>query len=197
MKSSYQLIKSENSARAGEFLTLHGQVETPVFLPVGTQATVKTLTPDEIKEIGFKMILSNTYHLYLRPGISVLEKIGGLHRFMGWGGAILTDSGGYQVFSLSPLRQISDEGVAFRSHIDGSTHLLTPELAVRYQEIIGADVIMVLDECTATDADYEKTEKAMERTHLWAKRCLDARKRDDQSLYAIVQGGLFPELRKK
>ncbi len=199
MESKYRLIhkSSDSSARTGELITSHGIVPTPAFMPVGTQATVKTLTPDEIKEIGFKMILSNTYHLYLRPGMEVLEKMGGLHNFMGWNGAILTDSGGYQVFSMSPLRQINEEGVTFRSHIDGSSHLLTPELAVKYQEIIGADVIMVLDECTATDGSYEKVEQAMQRTHRWAERCLKAHQRPDQSLYAIVQGGLFPELRRK
>jgi queuine tRNA-ribosyltransferase len=135
MKANFSVIRScpGSHSRAGELLTPHGVIETPVFLPVGTQATVKTLTPDEIKDIGFKMILSNTYHLYLRPGINTFEKTGGLHKFMGWNGAILTDSGGYQVFSLSPLRRISDEGVTFRSHIDGSTHFLTPELIVKYQ----------------------------------------------------------------
>ncbi len=199
MGSNYRLIhkSSDSSARAGELITSHGHVPTPAFMPVGTQATVKTMTPDEIKEIGYKIILSNTYHLYLRPGMDVLERMGGLHNFMGWDRPILTDSGGYQVFSMSPLRQINEEGVTFRSHIDGSTHLLTPELAVRYQEIIGADVIMVLDECTATDVSYEKVEKAMQRTHRWAERCLKAQKRPEQSLYAIVQGGVFPELRKK
>jgi queuine tRNA-ribosyltransferase len=185
------------AARAGELLTAHGVVPTPVFLPVGTQATVKTLTPDDLTTLGFKMLLSNTYHLYLRPGMEVMRKMGGLHKFMHWDGAILTDSGGYQVFSLSALRKIDDNGVTFRSHIDGSTHLLTPELAVEYQEIIGSDVAMVLDECAATGGERDKVESAMRRTHDWAERCLKAHKRDDQTLFAIAQGGVFPELRRE
>ena len=143
------------------------------------------------------MILSNTYHLYLRPGIDVIGEAGGLHKFMGWDGAILTDSGGYQVFSLARLRQVSDEGVVFRSHIDGSEHLITPELVVQYQEALGADIIMVLDECLAYDSSYEKVQEAMERTHHWAQRCQGARQRSDQALYAIVQGGVFHELRRQ
>ena len=199
MNTNFNLtsVNPEGSARAGELITTHGIVPTPVFLPVGTQATVKTLTPDEIKELGFKMILSNTYHLYLRPGMEVLKKLGGLHKFMRWDSAILTDSGGYQVFSLSPLRKIDDKGVTFRSHIDGSTHLLTPELAVEYQEIIGSDVVMVLDECTATSDNRENVELAMRRTHAWAERCLKAHKRQDQAVFAIAQGGVFPELRRQ
>jgi len=164
---------------------------------VGSQATVKTLTPDEIKDIGLPMILANTYHLYLRPGIDVIAGMGGLHRFMSWDGAILTDSGGYQVFSLAPLRQVNDDGVVFRSHIDGSQHLLTPELAVQYQERLGADIIMVLDECPPHDDGREKVNRAMVRTHHWAARCRQAQRRGDQALYAIVQGGLFPELRQQ
>jgi queuine tRNA-ribosyltransferase len=143
------------------------------------------------------MVLANTYHLYLRPGIDIIEKLGGLHRFMAWDGAVLTDSGGYQVFSLAPFCKITDAGVAFRSHIDGSEHFLTPELAVRYQESLDADVMMVLDECSAFGDSQEKVQKAMERTQLWAERCLRARTRDDLSLYAIVQGGMYPELRKQ
>ncbi|MFH1639546.1 MAG: tRNA guanosine(34) transglycosylase Tgt [Chloroflexota bacterium] len=199
MKNNFRLLQTSPGipARAGELLTPHGTIETPVFMPVGTQATVKTLTSDDVKKLGFKMILSNTYHLYLRPGIDVLKKMGGLHKFMGWDGAILTDSGGYQVFSLSPLRQIDDHGVTFRSHIDGSRHVLTPELAIEYQEAIGADVIMALDECPAVEHEYEKVARAMQRTHEWAERCLQAHKRQDQALYGIVQGGLFPELRRR
>jgi len=193
----FRLVKTSNSARAGELNSPHGTVRTPVFMPVGSQATVKTLTPQEIKDTGFDMVLANTYHLYLRPGIDVIEKMGGLHRFMAWDGAMLTDSGGYQVFSLAPLCRINDEGVSFRSHIDGSEHFLTPELAVRYQESLGADVMMVLDVCTACSDSREKVRSAMERTHRWAERCLKARKRKDQSLYAIVQGGMFPELRRQ
>jgi len=187
----------ETKARAGELLTPHGSIPTPVFLPVGSQGAVKTLTPEEVKALGINMVLANTYHLYLRPGIGVIEKLGGLHNFMGWDGAILTDSGGYQVFSLAPLRKVSDEGVTFRSHIDGSRHHLTPELAVQYQESLGADIIMVLDECPAHDDSLDKVKKATERTHRWAERCLKAQKRSDQALYAIVQGGVFPELRRQ
>ncbi len=193
----FKLIKTSGGARAGELYTPHGTVPTPVFLPVGSQATVKTLTPQDIKDAGFDMVLANTYHLYLRPGIDVIEEMGGLHRFMAWDGAMLTDSGGYQVFSLAPLCKISDEGVTFRSHIDGSEHFLTPELAVKYQESLGADIMMVLDECTAYGDSQEKVRIAMDRTHRWAERCLKAQKRKGRALYAIVQGGMFPELRKK
>ncbi|MDD5038007.1 MAG: tRNA guanosine(34) transglycosylase Tgt [Dehalococcoidales bacterium] len=193
----FRLIKTcpDSKARLGELATPHGTVPTPVFLPVASQGTVKTLTPDEIKDIGIGMILANTYHLYLRPGISVIEKMGGLHKFMGWDKAILTDSGGYQVFSLASLRRVNDEGVIFRSHIDGSEHLITPELAVRFQESLGADIIMVLDECPAHDDSFEKVRRAMDRTHQWAEGCLRTHKRSDQALYGIVQGGAFSELR--
>jgi len=143
------------------------------------------------------MVLANTYHIYLRPGISVIEKMGGLHRFMAWDRAILTDSGGYQIFSLSPLRELSDEGVKFRSHIDGSEHLITPELAIQFQESLGADIIMALDECPTHTDTFEKVKRAMDRTHKWAERCQQAQTRSDQSLFAIVQGGFFPELRRK
>jgi len=178
-------------------MTAHGAVPTPVFLPVASQGAVKTLTPEEVKELGIAMVLANTYHLYLRPGISVIEKVGGLHRFMGWEGAILTDSGGYQIFSLAPLRQVGDEGVIFRSHIDGSEHHITPELIIQFQESLGADIIMALDECPAYDDSREKVKQATERTHRWAERCQKAQKRRDQALYAIVQGGTFPELRRQ
>ncbi len=196
---SFKLLKTsaQSKARAGELTTQHGKVPTPVFLPVGSQGAVKTLTPDEVEDIGYKMLLSNTYHLYLRPGIDVIERAGGLHNFMGWEGAILTDSGGYQVFSLSPLRKVSDDGVTFRSHIDGSQHHLTPELAIEYQERLGADIIMVLDECPAHDDSPEKVRRATERTYRWAERCLKAQKRSDQALYAIVQGGMSAKLRQE
>jgi len=196
---SFRLLKTSprSQARAGELLTPHGKVPTPIFLPVGSQGAVKTLTPDEVEELGYKMLLANTYHLYLRPGIDVIEKAGGLHNFMGWEGAILTDSGGYQVFSLSPLRKVSDDGVTFRSHIDGSRHHITPELAIQYQESLGADIIMVLDECPAHDDSPSKVKRATERTHRWAERCLKAQKRPDQALYAIVQGGMSAELRQE
>jgi queuine tRNA-ribosyltransferase len=195
--ASFHLLKTSGSARAGELNTPHGVVLTPVLCPVGTQASVKTLTPQEVNNLGLNMILSNTYHLYLRPGISTIEKLGGLHKFMGWDGTILTDSGGYQVFSLSRLRQVTDAGVTFRSHLDGSQHEITPELAVRYQESLGSDIAMVLDECASHDETEENIWRAMVRTHHWAKSCLKAHRRSDQALYAIVQGGTFPELRKQ
>jgi queuine tRNA-ribosyltransferase len=193
----FKLLKTDNGARAGELNTPHGKVATPVFLPVGSQATVKTLIPAEIKATGFDMVLANTYHLYLRPGIDIIRGMGGLHRFMAWDGAILTDSGGYQVFSLSPLCKITDEGVTFRSHIDGSTHFLTPEAVVSCQEALGADVMMVLDVCTAYGDSEAKVRRALHRTHRWAERCLEAKKRDDLALYAIVQGGFSPEMRRE
>ena len=185
------------SARAGELITARGTVPTPVLMPVGSQATVKTLTPGEIRAAGMRMVLANTYHLYLRPGISVIERLGGLHKFMAWDGAILTDSGGYQVFSLAGLRRVTDDGVVFRSHIDGSEHSLTPEQAVQYQEALGADIAMVLDECPAADSSPEDMRRAMRRTHRWAERCLRAHQRVDQALYGIVQGGLDRELRRE
>jgi queuine tRNA-ribosyltransferase len=193
----FHLIKTgiDNKARAGELQTAHGLVPTPAFLPVGSQATVKTLTPEELKSVGFNMLLSNTYHLYLRPGISVIEEVGGLHQFMAWDKAILTDSGGYQIFSLARLRQVSDDGVVFRSHIDGSKHFLTPESVIQFQETLGADIIMVLDECPSYDDSLEIVEAAMYRTHLWADRCQKVHRRNDQSLFAIVQGGIYPQLR--
>jgi queuine tRNA-ribosyltransferase len=196
LSNHFKHIKTSGLARAGELYTHHGNVPTPVFLPVGSQATVRTLTPQEIKEAGFNMVLANTYHLYLRPGIDVIEKLGGLHRFMAWDGAVLTDSGGYQVFSLAPFCKITDQGVAFRSHIDGSEHSLTPELVVRYQENLGSDIMMVLDHCSAYGDSEAKVRQAMERTHRWAERSLKAKIRVDLSLFAIVQGGMFPELRK-
>jgi len=147
--------------------------------------------------MGMDIVLANTYHLYLRPGIDVVEKLGGLHKFMGWDGAILTDSGGYQIFSLARLRQVSDDGIIFRSHIDGSQHFITPELTIQFQEKLGADIIMVLDECPAYDDSQEKVQTAMARTHQWAKRCLKSKTPNDQALYAIVQGGVFPQLRQQ
>ncbi len=199
VNNSFRLLQTcpDSRARAGELITPHGSVPTPVFLPVGSQATIKTLTPEELKDIGISIVLANTYHLYLRPGISVIEKMGGLHKFMAWDRAILTDSGGYQVFSLSSLRQVSDEGIIFRSHIDGSKHHITPELIIQFQETLGADIIMVLDECPAHDDSFEKVNRAMNRTHQWAERCQKCQKRSDQALYAIVQGGISPELRRQ
>ncbi len=197
--NTFRLIKKDHAgnARAGELVTSHGKVPTPVFLPVASQGSVKTLSPDELKNIGIQMILSNAYHLYLQPGIETMVQMGGLHQFMGWDRPILTDSGGYQVFSLASLRKISDEGVIFRSHIDGSEHQFTPELSIKYQEALGADVIMVLDECPPHNADRAQIEAATERTYRWAERCLRVKQRQDQSLYAIVQGGPFEDLRRK
>ena len=198
-RPEFRLLTSDpaTKARCGELLTSHGIVKTPVFLPVGSAAIVKTLTPEEVRGLGYGMILANTYHLYLRPGIDIIEKLGGLHCFMGWDGAILTDSGGYQIFSLSPLVKLSDEGILFRSHIDGSEHFISPELAIAYQGRLGSDIAMALDQCPPIDASLEKVEEALERTYNWAKRCRVAHKRSDQALYAIVQGGLFAELRRE
>jgi queuine tRNA-ribosyltransferase len=195
----FRLLKTDaaTGARMGELSTAHGVIPTPVFLPVGSQATVKTLTPDELKAIGFKIILANTYHLFLRPGIEVVEKLGGLHKFMAWDGAILTDSGGYQVFSLAGLTRVTDEGVTFRSHLDGSQHFITPELAIEFQERLGADIIMTLDQCPSHLSRKETVEEAMRRTHLWAERCLKAHRRPGQLLFAIVQGGMDVALRQK
>ncbi len=194
---SFHLNKTEGKARLSQLVIRGKKIETPVFMPVASQAAVKTLTSDEIREIGFGIILSNTYHLYLRPGIETIEKLGGLHKYMNWDRGILTDSGGYQVFSLARLRKLTDEGVVFRSHIDGSEHLLTPELAIQYQEALGSDIAMVLDECPAHDEGYDRTRLSMNRTHLWAKRCLGTHSRIDQVLFAIIQGGVYPELRRE
>jgi queuine tRNA-ribosyltransferase len=164
---------------------------------VGSQATVKALTPQELKDLGVSMVLANTYHLYLRPGAEIIEKLGGLHRFMAWEGPILTDSGGFQVFSLGHLRSVSDEGVLFRSHIDGSEHMLTPEGAIEMQEKLGADIIMALDECAPYGAAFDDMRRAMEHTHRWAERCQKRHRREGQALFGIVQGGTFPELRRE
>jgi queuine tRNA-ribosyltransferase len=192
-----KILKTCARARAGELNTGHAIINTPVLCPVGTQGAVKTLTPQDVKDTGMNMLLANTYHLYLRPGIETIEKLGGLHKFMSWDGAILTDSGGYQLYSLSKLRRINDEGVVFQSHIDGSRHIFTPELAVKYQESLGSDIIMVLDECIDHNESREKVRAAMVRTHQWAERCLKAHQKTGQALYAIVQGGLFPDLREQ
>jgi len=192
----YTLIKQDErtGARAGVIHTPHGDIPTPVFAPVGTQATVKTLSPAELKQLDATLILSNTYHLFLRPGADVIERLGGLHRFMNWDRPILTDSGGFQVFSLQELRTFREDGVLFRSHIDGSEHLFTPEGVVEIQEQLGADIIMCLDEC-APPLDYDYNVGAMARTHRWAERCRVAQSRDDQALFGIVQGGIFADLR--
>ncbi len=195
----YELIHKNKdcSARLGQLNLVHGVIDTPIFMPVGTQATVKTLTSEDLYEIGADIILSNTYHLYLRPGAELIEKAGGLHGFMNWKRGILTDSGGFQVFSLSKLRQITDEGVYFNSHIDGSRHFLTPEKVMEIEQKLGADIAMCFDECAPYPCSYEEAEKAVERTTLWAQRCKDTHNRTDQALFGIVQGNIFPDLREK
>lgn len=195
---SYEIVKTDKhtGARVGRLVTPHGVVETPVFMPVGTNATVKSLTPEAVGKTGASIVLSNTYHLYLRPGHELVEKAGGLHKFMNWNKPILTDSGGFQVFSLSKLRKITDEGVTFGSYIDGSRHHLTPEDAVRVQNALGADIIMAFDECTAANTDYRKSKTAMERTLRWLDRCVNAHKDwDRQMLFPIVQGNMYEDLR--
>lgn len=192
----FTLIKQDEAtgARAGLMHTPHGNIPTPAFAPVGTQATVKTVSPHELRDLDATIILSNTYHLYLRPGAELIERLGGLHQFMNWDRPILTDSGGFQVFSLQELRQFREDGVVFKSHIDGSQHLFTPENVVKLQEQLGADIIMCLDEC-APPLDHEYNAKAVDRTHRWAARCREAQSRPDQALFGIVQGGIFTDLR--
>ena len=190
----FNITARNNRARTGIFTTPHGDLITPVFAPVGTQATVNTLTPAQVKELGATLVLSNTYHLYLRPGDDVVAGLGGLHRFMRWPHPMLTDSGGFQVFSLAQTRQIDDEGVTFRSHIDGSMHRFTPQRSIRIQENLGADIIMAFDECSDPN-DHEYSRLAMERTHRWAEICVKAKRRGDQALFGIVQGGVQPDLR--
>ena len=193
---SFELIAQDGSARAGLLHTPHGDIKTPIFMPVGTQATVKALTPAQLQELEVQILLSNTYHLYLRPGPDVVAEMGGLHKFMDWPKPILTDSGGFQVFSMGTLRAIDEEGVTFKSHIDGSTHRFTPEFSIGIQEKLGADIIMAFDECPDPQ-DKTYNIQAMERTHRWAERCLKAKSRADQALFGIVQGGIFPDLRRK
>src|SRR5512135_3692207 len=190
----YEVLATQGHARAGVFHTPHGNLETPVFAPVGTQATVKTLTPAQLEELGASLVLSNTYHLYLRPGDELVAKLGGLHKFMQWPHPILTDSGGFQVFSLADTRKIDDDGVTFKSHIDGSTHRFTPEKSIAIQENLGADIIMAFDECSDPN-DHAYTKIAMERTHRWAERSVRAKTRRDQALFGIVQGVVNPEMR--
>src|SRR5262245_14849515 len=192
----FELLHTDGAARLGRLHTPHGSVDTPVFMPVGTRASVRGITPDHLQSAGATIVLANTYHLALRPGDELIRDLGGLHRFMGWDGPILTDSGGFQVFSLADLRQITDDGAVFRSHIDGQVLKLTPEQAVRIQENLGADIIMCLDECPATNADPERVREAVRRSILWAERCREAHSRADQALFAIVQGGLDLDLRR-
>lgn len=197
---TYELIKKSGDCdgRLGKVHTPHGTVDTPVFMPVGTQATVKAMTPEELKDMGAGIILSNTYHLYMRPGEKLIERAGGLHKFMNWDRAILTDSGGFQVFSLSNLRNIKEEGVTFKSHIDGSKHFISPEKAVEIQNSLGADIIMCFDECLPYPCEAEYASKALDRTIRWAKRCKEAHHNTEkQSLFGIIQGGMYKELREK
>lgn len=196
----YELIKTckQTGARLGRLHTPHGVIETPIFMPVGTQATVKAMTPEELKEIGSQIILSNTYHLYMRPGHDLIERAGGLHKFMNWDKPILTDSGGFQVFSLGPLRKIKKEGVEFRSHLDGSKHFLSPEKATEIQNALGSDIIMAFDECAPYPADRQYVKNSLERTTRWLERCKAAHKYPEkQALFGIVQGGMYKDLREQ
>ncbi len=188
-------VDDETGARAGEFVTPHGVIPTPVFMPVGTQATVKAMSPDELKTIDAKIILSNTYHLFLRPGPDLIAKAGGLHKFMNWDRPILTDSGGFQVFSLAGINKIKDDGVEFQSHLDGTKYFMTPELATEIQEKLGSDIAMCFDQCVELPCTREQAEGAVSRTLRWAARCRESHKREDQAQFGIVQGALFDDLR--
>jgi queuine tRNA-ribosyltransferase len=192
----WKLIAQQGKARAGEFGTPHEILQTPVFAPVGTQATVKSITPSQLTELGASLVLSNTYHLFLRPGDELVAKMGGLHEFMQWPRPMLTDSGGFQVFSLAQIRKIDEDGVTFKSHIDGSMKRLSPEISMAIQENLGADIIMAFDECSDPTTP-EVSRAAMERTHAWLLRCMEAKKRPDQALFGIVQGGVDAQLREE
>ncbi len=194
---SYEVkhVCKQSGARIGVLHTPHGDIETPVFMPVGTQATVKSLSPDELKELNAQIILNNTYHLYLRPGHELVKKAGGVHKFQNWDRPILTDSGGFQVFSLSKLRKVTDDGVEFRSHINGAKHYITPEYDMEIQEALGADIIMAFDECTTYGTDHKTSKRAMERTLSWLDRCYNAHKNEKQALFPIVQGNFYKDLR--
>ena len=197
MNFSFETVKvcKQSGARIGKFTTPHGVIETPVFMPVGTQATVKSLSPEELNEANAQIILSNTYHLFLRPGEETVKNAGGLHKFMNWNKPILTDSGGFQVFSLSDLRKITDDGVEFRSHLSGEKHYITPERDMQIQNDLGADIIMAFDECTTYGTDYKKSKIAMDRTLNWLDRCYKAHTKEEQALFPIVQGNFYKDLR--
>lgn len=197
MNFKYEVIKEckQSGARIGKLYTPHGVIETPVFMPVGTQATVKSLSPEELEQVNAQIILSNTYHLFLRPGHEIVKKAGGIHKFMNWNKPVLTDSGGFQVFSLSDLRKINDDGVEFRSHLSGAKHYITPEYNMEIQNAIGADIIMAFDECTTYGTDYKNSKIAMERTLNWLDRCYNAHKNEKQALFPIVQGNFYEDLR--
>ncbi len=188
-------VCKQTGARRGRLHTPHGVIETPVYMPVGTQASVKTMSPDELKDIGSQIILSNTYHLHLRPGEDLVAEAGGLHGFMNWDRPVLTDSGGFQVFSLADLRRLNDDGVEFRSHLDGSKHFFSPETSIGIQEKLGADIIMQFDECSPYPCDYPRAKDAMYRTLRWLERCMKAKTREDQALFGIVQGAFYADLR--
>ena len=199
MSFHFEVLKKDiqTGARLGRIMTSHGEVQTPVFMPVGTQGTVKALLPETLSELGVEMILGNTYHLYLRPGHQLIRDLGGLHHFMHWDKPILTDSGGFQVYSLGALRKISEAGVLFQSHIDGSRHFISPEIAVSIQEALGSDIVMCLDECTPYPVTLREAEKSLDLTLQWAVRSKKAAKNSEQALFGIVQGGMYPDLRKK
>lgn len=195
----FEVLKKDNNSRArlGRCHTAHGVFHTPAFIPVGTQATVKAMTPEELRDLGAEIILSNTYHLYLRPGHERIRRLGGLHRFMHWEHPLLTDSGGFQIFSLNSLMKVSEEGVEFQSHLDGSRHFITPEKAIAIQEALGADIIMCLDECTPYPASHEEAECSLQRTLKWSRRCRESHQASHQALFGIVQGGMYSDLRRK
>lgn len=197
LKNRFEVHKKDERTRArlGTLHLPHGDVQTPIFMPVGTQATVKAMSPHEMEEVGTQILLSNTYHLFLRPGHEIIREQGGLHTFMHWNKPILTDSGGFQVFSLSAIRKIKEEGVEFRSHLDGSKFFITPEFNMEIQEALGADIAMAFDECSPYPCDYDDAKIAMDRTHRWAKRCKGAHTRSDQALFGIVQGAFYKDLR--
>lgn len=188
---------TQTAARLGRWVTPHGVVDTPAFMPVGTQASVKGLTPEQLKRVGVQKVLANTYHLALRPGPELVADLGGLHGFMSWDGPILTDSGGFQVFSLATLRKLNEQQVVFKSHLDGSMFELSPERAMRIQELLGADCIMCLDECPPANVEHAQVLAAVDLTTRWARRCRDSHQRADQALFGIVQGGTFPDLRER
>ncbi len=195
---TYELVKKDEltGARAGIIHTPHGSFPTPIFMPVGTQASVKGVSPDELHDLGAGIILSNTYHLFLRPGMDLIREAGGLHKFMHWDRAILTDSGGFQVFSLGDLRKITEEGVTFRSHIDGSKKFLSPEVSMEVQMALGSDIVMAFDECVPYPADYNYAKQSTERTIRWLQRCKEAMTAPNQGLFGIVQGGMYKDLRE-
>jgi queuine tRNA-ribosyltransferase len=195
----FQVLHRCNSsgARCGSITTAHGSFETPVFMPVGTQGSVKALSPDDLQEVGVKIILANTYHLYLRPGHEIIRKLGGLHRFMSWGRPILTDSGGFQIYSLAGLRTLSEDGASFQSHVDGSRHFIGPREAVSIQQALGSDIIMAFDECAPFPSDHDYVANSVRLTSRWAEACLEAREGNSQALFGIVQGGMYFDLRER